>query len=339
MASVERTQDPPMAIDRHARLLTDVGQAVGDTPLVALDRLTDGSPGRVALKLEYFSPGGSVKDRPALACIEAAERRGRLRPGQWVVEMTSGNMGAGLAWACAIKGYRFAAVMSAGNTPERRRMIEAFGGAVIIVPQARGGIPGQVSREDLALVDAETARQARRLKAYVPDQFNNPACVAAHQRGTGREIWEQSAGAVTHFCSFAGSTGTLSGVGRALKARDPAIRVYAVEPAKAQALAGKRIVSTSHVIQGGGYARRPAIYDASVVDGSMPVTDAAALRAMRQLARREGIMAGISTGANVAAALRLAAKAKRGDLIVTIACDTGLKYLSLGAAAEPARRR
>jgi cysteine synthase len=313
------------------RILPHVGETVGETPLVALDRLARGLPGRVAIKLEYFSPGGSIKDRPALACIEAAEAEGKLRPGQWVVEKTSGNMGAGLAWACAVKGYRFVAVMSAGNTPERRRMIEAFGGTVVVVPQARGGKPGQVSREDLDLVELETTRQVRRRRAFLPDQFNNPACIAAHERGTGREIWEQTGGTVTHFCSFAGSAGTISGVGRALKSRNQRVRVLVVEPVKAQVLAGKRVTSTSHVIQGGGYAMRPGIYDASVVDGSVPVSDRAALRAMRDLARTEGIMAGISTGANVAAALALAATAQRGSLIVTVACDTGLKYLSLAA--------
>ncbi|MBA2481155.1 MAG: cysteine synthase family protein [Planctomycetes bacterium] len=323
---------------RRARILPHVGAAVGDTPLVALDRLASGLPGRVAIKLEYFSPGGSIKDRPALACLEEAEAAGILKRGQWVVEKTSGNMGAGLAWACAVKGYRFVAVMSAGNTPERRRMIEAFGGTVVLVPQARGGTDGQVSREDLELVEAETARQVQKRRAFLPDQFNNPACVRAHERGTGREIWEQTAGAVSHFCSFAGTAGTISGVGRALKRRNPRIRIVVVEPKQAQTLAGKRVVSTSHVVQGGGYAMTPAIYDPSVVDATWPVSDRVALRTMRDLAREEGIMAGISTGANVACALALAAKAPRGSVIVTVACDTGLKYLSLDTQHRRDRR-
>lgn len=311
-----------------SRLCDDAGQAVGGTPLVALDRLTAGLPGRVGVKLEFYAPGGSIKDRAAWAILEAAVRSGRLCPGQRVVELTSGNLGAGLAAACAIKGYRFIAVMSMGNTPERRQMIRAFGAQVELVPQAAGGRPGQVSGADMALVEARTQKLVKKWKAFRPDQFNNPDSVAAHEFGTGPEIWAQSGGAVTHFCSLVGSSGTLIGVAKALKRRNPRVRTYAVEPACAQFLAGKRVRSSGHLLQGGGYALEPGIYDASVVDGTLPVSDAEALRTARALARREGIMAGFSSGANVAAAIRLARKAPRGSLIVTVICDTGLKYLS-----------
>ena len=309
-------------------MFTSIAQAVGNTPLVALDRISRGLPGRVAVKLEYFSPGGSIKDRPALESLLEAERSGKLRKGQYVVEKTSGNMGGGLAWACAVLGYKFIAVLSAGNTPERAQMIRAFGAKVEIVPQVKGGKPGQVSREDLEAVDVRTKALVKKYKAYRPDQFNNPSSVRAHERGTGPEIWKQTEGKVTHFVSFVGSSGTLIGTAKALKARNTTIQCFAGEPAKVQFLAGKRFSTTAHVIQGGGYAQRPGIYDEALVDGTIPVTDAEALRTARLLAQKEGIMGGYSSGANVAAALKLAKTCKRGSLIVTICCDTGLKYLS-----------
>jgi cysteine synthase A len=313
---------------RHSGILDSIVGAVGGTPLVALDRLAGKLPGRVALKLEYFSPGGSIKDRPALACLEAAEKAGLLRKGMHVVELTSGNMGAGLAWACAVKGYKFTAVMSAGNTPERRQMIRAFGAKVALVPQAKGGAPGQVSHEDMEAVEAKTQELVRKLKAFRPDQFNNPAAAAAHRDSTGPEIWAQTGGALTHFVSFAGSSGTLIGTATFLKSKNPRIQTFVVEPASTRFLAGKKIKSTRHVIQGGGYATLPGIYNSAVVDGALAVTDAEAVKTTRLLASKEGIMCGFSSGANVAAALKLARQAKRGSLIVTVACDTGLKYLS-----------
>ena len=309
-------------------MLDNVAQAVGNTPLVALDRLTRGMPGRVAVKLEFFSPGGSIKDRPALTVIEEAEKAGVLRKGQYIVEKTSGNMGGGLAWACAVRGYKFIAVMSAGNTPERSRMIRAFGARVELVPQVKGGTPGRVSREDLEQVEVRTAALTKKFKAFRPDQFSNPGSVHAHEKGTGPEIWKQTGGKLTHFVSFVGSSGSLIGTARALKARNPAILCYAAEPSQAQFLAGKKVTSTSHTIQGGGYALRPGIYDESLVDGTIAISDAEARKTARLLASTEGIMGGYSSGANVAAALKLARKARRGSLIVTLCCDTGLKYLS-----------
>ncbi len=309
-------------------MFNSITESVGNTPLVVLNRLAAGLPARIALKLEFFSPGGSIKDRPALTVIEEAEKAGALRKGQYVVEKTSGNMGGGLAWVCAVKGYKFIAVLSAGNTPERSRMIRAFGARVEIVPQARGGIPGQVSREDLALVETRTAELTKKYKAFRPDQFNNPGSVHAHARGTGPEIWKQTGGQITHFVSFVGSSGTLIGTSKALKKRNPAIQCFAAEPVHAQFLAGKKVTSTSHKIQGGGYALKPGIYDDNVVDGTIAVTDAEAVKMTRLLAAKEGIMGGFSSGANVVAALKLAKKAKRGSLIVTLCCDTGLKYLS-----------
>ena len=309
-------------------ICSSVAEAVGNTPLVALDRLCKGLKGRVAAKLEYYSPGGSIKDRPALAALEDAEKSGALKRGRPVVEVTSGNMGAGLAWACAVKGYKFIAVMSEGNTPERRKMIAAFGAKVVLVPQVSGGKKGQVSHEDLIQVEQTAQQLVKKLKAFRPDQFANPASVIAHFKGTGREIWEQTSGKVTHFVSFVGSSGTLIGTAKLLKERNPKIQIFCAEPEKARFLAGKQVKSTSHKIQGGGYALVPGIFDSDVIDDYIGVTDDEALDTARRLAAKEGIFGGVSTGANVAAAMKIAKRAPKGSLIVTVCSDTGLKYLS-----------
>jgi cysteine synthase A len=302
--------------------------AIGWTPLVALDRLAEGLPGRVVLKIEGANPGASIKDRAALQCIEEAERDGHLKPGGVVIELTSGNMGAGLAIVCAIKGYRFIAVMSVGNSRERVQMLRALGAEVDLVPQMPGGVPGQVSGDDLALVEGRTRELVRALGAFRPDQFNNPANLRAHELTTGPEIWAQTDGAVTHFCAIVGTGGTFLGTARALKARNPAVRCYAVEPEGSQVIAGKAVTDPRHTLQGAGYAAVPPQWDAALCDGMLAIGDAEALEMARALATREGIFAGFTTGANVAAALRLARDAPADSIIATVACDSGLKYLS-----------
>jgi cysteine synthase len=308
--------------------------AIGWTPLVALDRLGAGLPGRVVLKIEGANPGASIKDRAALHCIEAAERAGQLQPGGVVVELTSGNMGAGLAIVCAIKGYRFIAVMSVGNSRERVQMLRALGAEVDLVPQMPGGVPGQVSGDDLALVEERTRELVRTLGAFRPDQFNNPANLAAHEQTTGPEIWAQTDGAVTHFCAIVGTGGTFLGTARALKARNPAVRCVAVEPEGSQVIAGKPVTDARHTLQGAGYAAVPPQWDAALCDGTLAISNAEALETARALATREGIFAGFTSGANVAAALRIARGAPAGSLIATIACDSGLKYLSTNLIPE-----
>ncbi len=304
--------------------------AIGATPLVALDRLSADLPGRVVVKLEYYSPGASVKDRVALAVIEAAERSGELRPGGTVVELTSGNMGIGLAVVCAVKGYRMVAVMSAGNSIERRRMVESLGACVELVPQAGVSRPGRVSKEDLDLVEQRTQELVAELGAYRPDQFHNPQAVLAHQETTGREIWEQTNGRVAAFVASVGTGGTFVGVSRALKGRNPAVRCYTAEPASAPFIgAGPcAVTDTSHKIQGTGYALMPTLWQPELVDGFLTVADAAAIDIARRLAAQEGIFGGFSGGANVAAALEVASTAAPGGLIATVICDSGLKYLS-----------
>lgn len=309
--------------------------AVGNTPAVWLDRVTAGLPGRVLLKLESMNPGGSIKDRAALQCLRDAEADGRLRPGTPVVELTSGNMGIGLAVACATMGRRLIAVMSEGNSPERRQLLAAYGAEIELVAQAPGGAQGKVSGEDLALVEARTVELVAELGAWRPDQFANPSNPRAHELGTGPELWEQAGGALDAFVAIVGTGGTFVGIARALKARDAAIRCFAVEPAGAQALAGKAIETSAHKLQGAGYAMIPPQWDAALCDGTIPIEDGAAVAVARDLARREGILAGFSTGANVAAALQLAAEAEPGLRVVTVACDTGTRYLSTDLFSEP----
>lgn len=302
--------------------------AIGGTPLVALDRLGAGLPGRVVLKIEGANPGASIKDRAALQCITEAERDGRLQPGGTVVELTSGNMGAGLAIVCAVKGYHFIAVMSVGNSRERVQMLRALGADVDLVPQMPGGVPGQVSGDDLALVEERAQELVRTLGAFRPDQFKNPANLRAHELTTGPEIWAQTGGAVTHFCAIVGTGGTFLGTARALKARNALVRCYAVEPEGSQVLAGKPVTNPRHTLQGAGYAAVPPQWDAALCDGTIAISDDEALATARALATKEGIFAGFSSGANVAAALWLARSAAPGSIIATVACDTGLKYLS-----------
>ena len=309
-------------------MLDSVLPAIGNTPLVAIDRVAAGLPARVAVKLEYYSPGGSVKDRVARQIIDDAERSGRLQPGGTVVELTSGNMGIGLAIVCALKGYRLIAVMSEGNSVERRRVLEALGATVDLVPQVGRPQPDQVSSEDLRAVEARAEQLTTELGAFRPDQFNNPSAIAAHETTTGEEIWQQTDGRATHFVASIGTGGTFVGVARTLKRHNPAVRCYACEPASAPFIAGRAISNTRHKIQGTGYALMPPLWEPDLVDGLLTASDAEALTIARRLARQEGIFGGFSTGANVAAALKVAADAPRGSLVVTLAPDTGLKYLS-----------
>ena len=314
----------PIAVPASSSIV----DAIGATPAVWLDRLTAGLPGRVLLKLESMNPGGSIKDRAALQCLRDAEGDGRLRPGMAVVELTSGNMGIGLAVACAVMGRPMIAVMSEGNSPERRQLLAAYGAEIELVPQAPGSMPGQVSGKDLALVEMRTAELVDGLDAWRPDQFNNPSNPRAHELGTGPEIWEQSGGGLGAFVAIVGTGGTFVGIARALKARDPAIRCLAVEPAGAQTLAGLAVTNAAHKLQGAGYAMVPPQWDPDLCDGTIPIGDDEAVSIARDLARKEGILAGFSTGANVAAALQLVAAGAPGFTVATVACDTGTRYLS-----------
>jgi cysteine synthase A len=285
---------------------------------VELSRLTKQWPsargGRLLAKLEYLNPGFSKKDRIARQIIEDAEADGSLRPGQPVIELTSGNTGTGLAVVCAVKGYPFIAVMSKGNSPERARMMRAMGAEVVLVDQSGDSRPGQVSGCDLELVEEATHRLMVERSAFRADQFRHAGNFRAHYLHTGREILEQSGGAFDGFCDFAGTGGTFAGCAAVFQEHNPAIRCFVVEPDRPQ-----------HRIQGGGYSMPdlPMLARARV-DGTISVTDEEAVEAARLLARFEGIFAGFSSGANVAAAFKL----KECGTVVTVINDSGLKYLS-----------
>ncbi len=310
-------------------LLPSAVEAIGDTPLVELSRLCRGTGGRILAKLDYLNPGFSKKDRIARQIIADAEATGALRPGQTVVELTSGNTGTGLAIVCAVKGYPFVAVMSRGNSVERARMMAALGAEVVLVDQLPGAKPGQVSGGDLAQVELAAQRIAAERGAFRADQFRLEGNFRAHYLHTGPEIIRQSGGRIDFFCDFAGTGGTFAGCAAAFKEHDPAIRCFVVEPEGAAALAGEPVTYPGHRIQGGGYgmAELPLIR-AEHVDGHLQVADAEAVRMARRLAREEGIFAGFSSGANAAAAIRLLETDFRGRTAVVLMCDSGLKYLS-----------
>jgi cysteine synthase len=310
------------------KVISSILQAIGHTPLLELVRFTRELPGRILLKLDYLNPGFSKKDRAALGIIEEAERAGALRPGQTVVELTSGNMGTGLAIVCAVKGYPFVAVMSRGNSSERARMMRALGAEVVLVDQAPDGAAGRVSGRDLELVDQRAEQITQERRAFRADQFHRDGNWRAHAQTTGPEILQQ-AGHVDAFCDFVGSGGTFRGCAEALRAANPDVRCYVVEPAGAAVLAGQRSVRPNHRLQGGGYSLPGLKFLRGFsIDGYLEVTDDEAIVCARRLAVEEGVFAGFSTGANVAAALKLLRRAHRGQTIVTMACDSGLKYLS-----------
>lgn len=303
--------------------------AIGNTPLVELSRLTSGIEGRILAKLEYLNPGFSKKDRNALQMIEDAEAEGKLRPGQTVVELTSGNTGTGLAIVCAVKSYPFIAVMSKGNSTERARMMKALGAEVILIDQLPDSKPGQVSGGDLALVEEAAQRITEERNAFRADQFHLLGSVRGHYLHTASEIIKQSGGKIDAFCDYAGTGSSFAGCAAAFKEFNPDILCYLVEPAGAAVLAGLPITNPNHRIQGGGYSMTDlAFINKDHVDGFIQVTDEEAMNCARQLAKKEGIFAGFSSGANVAAALQLLRSNCRGKTIVILLNDSGLKYLS-----------
>lgn len=312
----------------NRKLLSGSDLAIGNTPMVRLSRLTEGLDGEIFAKLEYLNPGFSKKDRIALQIIDEAEKDGSLAPRQTVVELTSGNTGTGLAIVCAVRGYPFVAVMSKGNSPERARMMKALGAEVVLVDQAPGSPSGQVSGEDVALTEAEAQRLVRELGAFRADQFERLGNVHAHEYHTAAEMWEQTDGNIDAFVDFLGSGGTFAGCAKALRRYNPAIRCYAVEPEAAPFLAGRPFQDGRHKLQGGGYGMRLPLLNRSDVADFLTVTDEEAIAATRALARREGIFAGFSSGANVAAAMKLLEGPERGSRIVLTINDSGLKYLS-----------
>ena len=293
---------------------------IGHTPLMELSGYSAkyGLEGNIVAKLEAFNPAGSVKDRVALSMIEDAEERGLLKPGATIIEPTSGNTGVGLAMVATIKGYRLILTMPETMSLERRNLLKALG-AQIVLTDGMAGMSGSIAK-------------AQELKATIPgsvilQQFENPANAAVHERTTGEEIWEDTGGQIAAFVAGVGTGGTICGVARALKKHNPDVYVMAVEPAASPVLAGG--VAAPHRIQGIGANFIPKIYDASVVDEVMGVPDDEAIRAGCELAATEGLLAGISSGAAVYAARKLAERPEfAGKMIVALLPDTGERYLS-----------
>ena len=293
---------------------------IGHTPLMELSGYSAkyGLEGNIVAKLEAFNPAGGVKDRVALSMIEDAEERGFLKPGATIIEPTSGNTGVGLAMVATIKGYRLILTMPETMSLERRNLLKALG-AQIVLTDGMAGMSGSIAK-------------AQELKATIPgsvilQQFENPANAAVHERTTGEEIWEDTGGQIAAFVAGVGTGGTICGVARALKKHNPDVYVMAVEPAASPVLAGG--VAAPHRIQGIGANFIPKIYDASVVDEVMGVPDDEAIRAGRELAATEGLLAGISSGAAVYAARKLAERPEfAGKMIVALLPDTGERYLS-----------
>jgi len=313
------------------KLAASILDVIGHTPMVELQQIVKGLclDGRILAKCEYLNPGFSKKDRIALEMIREAQRTGDLKPGQTVVELTSGNTGTGLAITCRALGHPFVAVMSKGNTMERARMMRALGAEVVLVDQAPHSPPNQVSGEDLALVEVRARQIVLERGAFRSDQFRLPGNVLAHERHTGPEIWEQSGGQVTVFVDFAGTGGSFTGVMRYLKRQNPSIWGYLVEPAGASVLGGYPVTQQSHKIQGGGYSMPTLpLLDQNLVHEYLQVTDEQAMDGARMLAREEGIFGGFSSGANLAGCLQILQDRERGKTVAFLVCDSGLKYLS-----------
>lgn len=298
-----------------ANSMTDL---VGNTPLVRLNRLAQGCAAEIVLKLEFFNPLASVKDRIALSMIEEAERGGLIRPGTVVVEPTSGNTGVGLAFVCAVRGYHLILTMPESMSLERRMLLTALGAELVLTPAAKG-MAGAVAEAEKILSSLDDG--------FMPGQFSNPANPAMHERTTAEELWRDTDGRIDALVAGVGTGGTITGVGRVMKRRKPGFLAVAVEPEASPLLSGG--AAGPHKIQGIGANFIPPVLDRRVVDRIVAVTNEDAMDMARQLAREEGILCGISSGANVWAALQLAREPEmEGKLIAAIICDTGERYLS-----------
>lgn len=302
------------------RVFNNITGLIGHTPLVEINRFTEklGLKARILVKLELFNPAGSVKDRIALSMIEDAEKKGLLKPGSVIIEPTSGNTGIGLASIAASKGYRAVFTMPETMSAERRKLLQAYGAEIVLTEGAKG-MKGAIAKAE------ELARQTP--GSFIPGQFVNPANPEAHVRTTGPEIWDDTDGKVDIFVAGVGTGGTVTGTGRYLKSKNPAVRVVAVEPAASPVLTQDK--AGPHAIQGIGAGFVPEVLDTKIYDEVIDVTNEDALATGREIARKEGFLVGISSGAALFAAVELARRPENaGKLIVALLPDNGDRYLS-----------
>ncbi len=296
----------------------EITELIGNTPLVRLNRLSEAGAAAIYAKVESFNPGGSVKDRICLNMINEAERAGRLKPGSTIVEPTSGNTGIGLALVAAVRGYKLILVMPESMSMERASLLSSYG-AQLVLTAAWEGMRGSIKEAENIL--------AQNPSYFMPDQFSNPANPAMHRATTAPEIWEALGGKVDAFVAAVGTGGTITGCGEVLKQKNPNVRVVAVEPAGSPVLSGGE--PGPHKIQGIGAGFIPKVLNRKLLDGVVTVTDDEAYQTSKLLAKKEGLLVGISSGANVFAAQKVARELGPGKHVVTILCDTGERYISI----------
>jgi cysteine synthase A len=318
----------PIRWNAARRYHRSIFSAIGRTPLVQLNRIpaAAGVRARILVKVEYFSPSGSLKDRIYWNMFERAERRGALKHGMTVLECSTGNAGIGCSFVSAVKGYPCIIVMPEGMSEERKKLDVAYGAQMVYTP-------GGESDVDLALQKLESIRRQAPKKYFVPAQFENPDNVEAHVRTTGPEIWEQTAGRIDAFIMTQGTGGTLTGVGRYIRRRRKALRLYAIEPSECPLLSRRQW--GPHGIEGIGDGFVPRNLDLSLLDGIVTTTTDESMQMARRLAREEGIFCGISSGSNVAGAIKLARAHPELKTIVTLICDTGQRYFSTELCGHP----
>ena len=296
----------------------DITELIGKTPLVRLNRLSKEGSATIYGKVEFFNPGGSVKDRICLNMINEAERQGKLKPGGTIVEPTSGNTGIGLALVAAVRGYKLILVMPESMSMERASLLSSYGAQLVLTP-AWEGMKGSIKEAESIL--------AQNPSYFMPDQFSNPANPAMHKMTTAVEIWDALGGKIDAFVAAVGTGGTITGCGESFKEKNPQVKIIAVEPATSPVLSGGD--PGPHKIQGIGAGFVPKVLNRKILDRVVTVTDDEAYQTAKQLSKKEGLLVGISAGANVCAAQKIAEELGPGKNVVTILCDTGERYISI----------
>lgn len=302
----------------NAHLLTCITEGIGNSPLVRLNRLSPSGGATIYGKAEFYNPGGSVKDRICLNMINEAEKQGLLQSGGTIVEPTSGNTGIGLALIAAVRGYKLILVMPEGMSLERASLLSSYGAQLVLTP-AREGMRGSITEAESIL--------EQNPEYFMPNQFSNPANPAMHRKTTALEIWDALEGKVDAFVAAVGTGGTITGCGGVFKERNANVKIIAVEPAGSPVLSGGE--AGPHKIQGIGAGFVPKVLNTALLDQIITVTDEEAYQTTKQLAKKEGLLVGISSGANVFAAQKVAETLEAGKHVVTVLCDTGERYLSM----------